>query len=207
MKIITIFLYTGTGDANDSERITKMMKKIIGLVVVALFVVAIAACTSESEMDEQTSGADQLGGALDSGNASEADHGSLADEHADDDHADVSVEAHEVEHTEAADHPHGEAVVDPGAPVIHVYASEFGYAAETLVVRAGEPFTIMLHNTGAIEHDIVIEGFEDDGGIHLIPGEDGKATFTISEHGEYKVYCTVPGHRGAGMEDVLVVED
>ena len=183
-----------------------MNKKVIGPVVIALFVVAFAGCASASELDETPEGSDQAGNALDSGNASEADHGSLADEHGDDDHADVSVEAHEDERTEAADHPHGEAVVDPDAPVIHVYASEFGYAAETLKVQAGESFTIMLHNTGNIEHDIVIEGFEDDGGIHLIPGEDGKATFTISEQGEYKVYCTVPGHRGAGMEDVLVVE-
>lgn len=187
-----------------------MIKKVIGLVALALFLVAVTACTTDSASDEQNPGTDQAGRAINSEIAdltSSDGHSDLADEHADDVHADVSTEDHEDEGTQAVDHPHGEAVVDPDAPVIHVYASEFGYEAETLNVHAGEPFTIMLHNTGAIEHDIVIDGFEDDGGIHLIPGEDGKATFIIAEHGEYKVYCTVPGHRAAGMESVLVVED
>ena len=185
-----------------------MLTRVMFLVAVGLMAVFLVACSSES--GENASGADPVVSTATSESTDDRqgdDHDALADEHADDDHAVVSVEAHEDEHTQAADHPHGQAVVDPDAPVVHVYASEFGYEAETLNVHAGEPFTIMLHNTGNIEHDIVIEGFEDDGGIHLIPGEDGKATFTISEPGEYRVYCTVPGHRGAGMEDVLVVED
>jgi uncharacterized cupredoxin-like copper-binding protein len=191
----------------------EMTKKISWLLIVIMAIGLIGACSSDSEPDDS---ADQVG-SVDIGNLNETvaaddhddadDHGTVSDEHADDDHVDVSTEEHEDEHSEAADHPHGEAVVDPNAPIVHVYASEFGYEAESLEAHAGEPFTIMLHNTGALEHDIVIEGFEDYGGIHLIPGEDGKATFTLSEHGEYKVYCTVPGHRNAGMESTLVVED
>ena len=182
--------------------------QLIALLLTVAMLLSVS-CSAENDADDHAT--DDTTAAqtqrLDHADDSEDGHGSLADDHADDDHVVLSDEEHEDEHTEAADHPHGEAVVDPDAPIVHVYASEFGYEAESLEFHAGEPFTIMLHNTGALEHDIVIEGFEDDGGIHLTPGEDGKATFILSEHGEYKVYCTVPGHRDAGMESILVVED
>ena len=164
---------------------------LLGLVAVFAMVLA---CSEESGQEVVSSP------------GTETEKHELEEAHADDEHVVLSDEEHEDEHSEADDHTHGEAVVDPDAPIVHVYASEFIYEAESLEVHEGEPFTIMLHNTGALEHDIVIEGHESDGGIHLVPGEDGKATFTLHEHGEYKVYCTVPGHRDAGMESVLVVE-
>ena len=127
-------------------------------------------------------------------------------EHDDDDHAVLDEDEHAAEDTEAGEHAHGEAVVDPDAPLVHVFATEFGYESTDLNVESGHAFTIMLHNEGVLEHDITIEGFEDLGGIHLLSNEDGLATFTLDEPGEYNVYCTVPGHRAAGMESVLVVE-
>ncbi len=198
-----------------------MTKKYFGLVIAAMLIVVVIACSSEANSGVSAPAEDQVASPTEiaqveppaddhvavSDGDTDDDHGDAAEEHAEDDHAVVSDEEHEDEHSEAADHPHGVATVDPEAPVIHVYASEFGYEAESLEVQAGEAFTIMLHNTGLLEHDIVIEGFEDDGGIHLVPGEDGKASFTLPMQGEYKVYCTVPGHRDAGMESVLTVED
>jgi uncharacterized cupredoxin-like copper-binding protein len=189
-----------------------MYRNIFGFVLIIAMMSIAMACASDStteSIDTPQSGSETVANTEpttpDDDHADDG-HSDVADEHADDDHVVISDDEHEDEHTEAAEHPHGEAVVDPNAPVVHVYASEFGYETDSLEAHAGEPFTIMLHNAGALEHDIVIEGFENDGGIHLTPGEDGKATFTVSEHGEYKVYCTVPGHRDAGMESILTVE-
>ena len=120
-------------------------------------------------------------------------------------HPNMIEEDHEEEASEAAGHGHEEGTVDPDAPVVHIFASEFSYDTETTVVEAGHGFTVMLHNEGVLEHDITFEGLEDQGGIHLQPGEDSMATFTITEPGEYTYYCTVPGHREAGMTGLLTV--
>ena len=120
-----------------------------------------------------------------------------------DDHAD----SNEVAATEDGrdDHAHGAALIESEAPVIEIHASEFKYEADDFNVGAGDPFTISLHNDGVVEHDIVIEGFEDEGGIHLEAGEEGQGSYTLSQPGEYLMYCTIPGHRAAGMETVLTV--
>ena len=120
-------------------------------------------------------------------------------------HAGTIEEDHEEADTEASEHAHAMGSVDADAPVVHFFASEFGYETATTEVEAGHGFTIMLHNDGVLEHDITFEGLEDQGGIHLQPGEDSMATFTINEPGEYTYYCTVPGHREAGMTGLLTV--
>lgn len=133
-------------------------------------------------------------------------HDPTVEAHIDVPHEEIHEEAHDEEHSEAVPHSHGVAIVDPDAPVIHVVANEFLYTPGDFEVEAGHSFTIMLHNEGALEHDITIEGFEELGGIHLVASEDGMASFTLDEPGEYTYYCTVPGHRGAGMTGTLIVE-
>ena len=135
-----------------------------------------------------------------------ADEATALAGHEDDDHAVAHDDDQAAEASEAEEHMHGMGTVDPDAPVVHVFATEFKYEAANFEAEAEHPFTIMLHNEGVLEHDIVIEGFEDQGGIHLLSQEDGMATFEVHEPGEYKVYCTVPGHREAGMESTLVIE-
>ena len=142
--------------------------------------------------------------------ADEADHAAdevatVEAEHEEDIHASMSAEEHEAWLTEAAEHSHGAAVVDPDAPVVHLFAIEFGYTPGDFEVEAGHAFTIMLHNEGLLEHDVTIESEEGQGGIHLQPGEDGMATFELHEPGTYTYYCTVPGHRDAGMTGTLTV--
>lgn len=132
-------------------------------------------------------------------------HADLAVEHDADEHVVLDEDEHVAEETETEGHGHGVGAVDADAPVLHVFATEFGYEPIDLSVDADQPFTIMLHNEGVLEHDITIEGFEEQGGIHLLAKEDGMATFSLPEPGEYTVYCTVPGHRDAGMESTLTV--
>lgn len=42
---------------------------------------------------------------------------------------------------------------------------------------------------------------------HADPGETVTATFTIDQAGTYTAYCSVPGHRDAGMVASLEVID
>ena len=119
---------------------------------------------------------------------------------------------HEAQETDAAhetdatsEHGHSAGMVDPDAPEVELEAVEFGYNASSIEIEAGRPVTIALHNQGVLEHDITIEGFEHLGGAHVQPGEEAAFTVTIEQPGEYRYYCTIPGHLEAGMEGVLVV--
>lgn len=126
-------------------------------------------------------------------------------EHSETPHTDMVSDVHEEEATESQGHAHMDGPVDPDAPVMHVFASEFGYETATNEVNAGQPFSIQIHNEGVLEHDITFVGLEDQFGLHVQPGEDDIATLTLPEAGEYLYYCTVPGHRDAGMTRTLTV--
>ncbi|MFW6010038.1 MAG: plastocyanin/azurin family copper-binding protein [Actinomycetota bacterium] len=42
---------------------------------------------------------------------------------------------------------------------------------------------------------------------HVEPGSSLSATFMLEEAGTYTFYCSVPGHREAGMEGELTVTE
>jgi len=111
---------------------------------------------------------------------------------------------------------------------LSVAAKEFAFAPVALSVRAGQPVTINLQNYGAVEHDwsvreIEISGEAKSSGdtqsghmmggmgnepkLHVAAGIGGKGTlnFTPSKPGTYEYYCTVAGHKEAGMVGTLTV--
>ncbi|MEX0651445.1 MAG: plastocyanin/azurin family copper-binding protein, partial [Actinomycetota bacterium] len=64
--------------------------------------------------------------------------------------------------------------------------------------------TLELVNDGTVEHDITIE--EANMMVVLVaPGETGSATLNI-EPGDYTFYCSISGHREAGMEGTVTIE-
>ena len=136
--------------------------------------------------------------------ASESEATALA-EHSETPHPDMVSDIHEGVETESDAHAHMDGPVDPDAPVMHVFASEFGYETSTIEVIVGQPFSIQIHNEGVLEHDITFVGLEDEFGLHVQPGEDDIATLSLPEAGEYTYYCTIPGHREAGMTRTLTV--
>jgi plastocyanin len=190
------------------------------LLILPLMFIGLVACGTDDGVASKAG--DVIG---DAGNVaivdeSQTDEDSLTagvvDEHDDaDEHADAVADSHDsdpivkTEHEEEVTEGHGHAdiatPVDPDAPVMHVLASEFIYDTTTTEVEAGETFSIQIHNEGSLEHDITFVGLESEFGLHVQPGEDDIATFSIDEPGEYVYYCTVLGHREAGMTGTLVV--
>lgn len=80
------------------------------------------------------------------------------------------------------------------------------YTSDEETAEAGE-VTIEFTNAQSLAHDVAIEGPEGEqiGKTEVIT--DGEDSTTVElEPGEYAYYCTVPGHREAGMEGTLNVK-
>jgi uncharacterized cupredoxin-like copper-binding protein len=91
----------------------------------------------------------------------------------------------------------------PAGPTINVVGKEFSYDPARLTLKAGEGSTIVLKNTGSIEHDITV----DDAGFKLtVPGNNTKEkVLKVDKPGTYQFYCSVSGHKAAGMKGELTV--
>jgi plastocyanin len=80
------------------------------------------------------------------------------------------------------------------------------YTSTEETAEAGN-VTIDLINPQALAHDVAIEDSngEQIGKTDVITEGEDSATVKL-EPGKYTFYCTVPGHREAGMEGTLTVE-
>ena len=112
---------------------------------------------------------------------------------------------------------------------VSLTATDIAYDATQLAVPANQPVRLTLENDGVLEHDFTIREIavadvhapaesEADGhamsedvhdlALHVAaPANGGQAVleFTPTEAGEYEYYCTVSGHKEAGMVGTLVV--
>jgi plastocyanin len=81
------------------------------------------------------------------------------------------------------------------------------YTADLLEAKAGN-VTIDFTNPQPVAHDVRVEdsGGTDLGGTEVITDSEESATVKGLKPGEYTFYCSVPGHREAGMEGTLTVE-
>lgn len=98
--------------------------------------------------------------------------------------------------------PDGEDGEEIPADAAAFVAVDINFAEAPETIPAGEQ-TLAIDNEGAIFHDLTID--ELDFQIGAEGGEAASAT-TELEPGEYVYYCSVPGHREAGMEGTFVVE-
>lgn len=83
-----------------------------------------------------------------------------------------------------------------------------GVVNPTLVLRAGTNVRMTVRNGDGIEHDLAIEELAVNTGMTSAKGAEAEAVFAVQvdQVGTYNYYCTVPGHRQAGMEGQLVVQ-
>lgn len=75
----------------------------------------------------------------------------------------------------------------------------------TIKVKQGETVAITLINTSGV-HDLAIPGLNVKSAKLSDRGARTTVQFTPETTGEYTYYCTLPGHRAAGMEGPLIVE-
>jgi uncharacterized cupredoxin-like copper-binding protein len=77
----------------------------------------------------------------------------------------------------------------------------------TVHVKQGNLMKLTLTNGEFVQHDFVIDELSVHS-PHVMPGPNNTVTliFLTTEPGEYTYYCSIPGHREAGMEGTLVVE-
>jgi uncharacterized cupredoxin-like copper-binding protein len=71
-------------------------------------------------------------------------------------------------------------------------------------VHAGK-VTFDVKNDGKIQHDLVIEGNGVKAKTPLLDGGESKTLEVDLKPGTYDVYCSVPGHKQAGMDLTLTV--
>lgn len=100
---------------------------------------------------------------------------------------------------------HGESSdVAEGARQIDVTGSSFAFDPDEIEVTAGEDVAIVLTSTDIL-HDFTID--ELDAHVAADRGETATGGLRADEPGRYTFYCTVAGHREAGMEGTLIVEE
>jgi uncharacterized cupredoxin-like copper-binding protein len=109
---------------------------------------------------------------------------------------------------------------------ITVTASDIVYDVERIEIAANQPVRLVLENNGALEHDFVIseihangveehssghdthgeESVDADLHVSVAAGQSSTLDFTALEPGEYEYFCSVPGHKEAGMAGILIVK-
>ncbi len=97
------------------------------------------------------------------------------------------------------------------ATELKVVATDLKFTPNKLTARVGQLVKVVLENKGVIEHDILIpakaSGASADTKSDLVkPGQTVTVEFTPTAKGNYEFFCTVPGHREAGMKGTLTVQ-
>jgi manganese oxidase len=96
----------------------------------------------------------------------------------------------------------GPAIARP-AQALNVVATDIKFDTKELKIDGPGELTVKLENQGVIEHDFSIEGVK--GKAYAGPKKTGEATLNLGKAGTYTYFCSIPGHKEAGMQGKLVV--
>lgn len=80
-----------------------------------------------------------------------------------------------------------------------------GVVNPTLVAEPGDTVTITLINGDGMAHDLTLDAFGVTTGELSAKDSSATITFTVDEAGQFAYFCSVPGHRQAGMEGIVQV--
>ena len=88
--------------------------------------------------------------------------------------------------------------------VVTIEAREFGFSPAAVTISASGATRIVVKDAGGIVHNLTIDELE----IQVVvpPGSSGEVTIVDPEPGTYLFYCSISGHREAGMVGTLTVE-
>ena len=101
--------------------------------------------------------------------------------------------------------------------------NEFQFQPAEITANVGQPIKLVLKNNGTVLHDFVstdamVEVMEEHGAEHdmagmqtnmhaaIEAGQQSTLEFKATQPGTYTFYCTIAGHREAGMEGKLIVK-
>lgn len=104
---------------------------------------------------------------------------------------------------EAEATPEGDDAAAGESEAITINAFDIGFDVTEVSIPADTDTTITFVNTGFLEHDLVIEGTDYATDIHTNGGTEDLVVNLPA--GEYLYYCSVAGHREAGMQGTLTV--
>lgn len=123
----------------------------------------------------------------------------------DTDHADMTMSDSSMDedmHDDGMGHDETTPVAE-GARRIEVTARSFEFDPDEITITAGEDVAIVLSSEDIL-HDFTVDGL--DAHVAADGDETAEGGLRADDPGRYTYYCTVPGHREAGMEGTLVVE-
>jgi uncharacterized cupredoxin-like copper-binding protein len=82
------------------------------------------------------------------------------------------------------------------AKTVQVQEKEFAILLPSTKLTAGR-YAFVVKNVGKIQHDVAVQELSAKTPL-ISPGQSATLTVTLAK-GTYTLYCTVPGHRAAGM--------
>lgn len=82
---------------------------------------------------------------------------------------------------------------------------EFAESSKAATLAEDGSLEITIECTGSVEHNIVFEGVNDDAIIAECAGGESNTGTVEVEAGTYTYYCSIPGHREAGMEGEISI--
>jgi uncharacterized cupredoxin-like copper-binding protein len=90
---------------------------------------------------------------------------------------------------------------EPGASITLV-TKEFFFDPDTVTAQAGTTEIVIDNSGGMVEHDFNLDELDIE--IYADPGDTVSEVVNL-QTGTYDFYCSIPGHREAGMEGTLTV--
>lgn len=112
----------------------------------------------------------------------------------------------------------------PAGQALTLDMADIKFSTAALAAKSGEVVEVALANKGSIEHDFSITKFPGEKALrvkgkdtdvaagkhevhaHLRSGETGVVRLKASSPGAYEFFCSVPGHKEAGMKGTFTVQ-
>lgn len=92
-----------------------------------------------------------------------------------------------------------------GGPITVTGSDNYRFDPPNVTVKANQPATVTLRNTGSLAHDWTVQGMTSPVSVRANGGQTQSVTFTPTQAGTFKVVCAEPGHEQAGMVGQLTV--